>query len=67
MEKKSLNAVTIGPEATAGSTPILEKKRGEKTPKRVPTKQAPKSPQLTTIPIMAGWTNTADPEDISSK
>ena len=37
MDKKSLNAVIMGPAATAGSIPILENKRGEKTPKRTVT------------------------------
>ncbi len=31
----------IGPEATAGSTPILAKNIGENTPRTVPAKQAP--------------------------
>ena len=46
--------MTIGPAETAGSMPIRAKKRGEKTPRIVPTKQPPKSPIPTIEPIAAG-------------
>ena len=46
----SFNAVTIGPEATAGSIPIFSKNIGDKTPKKVPAKQAPVKPRLTINP-----------------
>ena len=47
IDKTSLNAATIGPAAIAGSMPILAKKIGEKTPKKLPVKQAPISPDPT--------------------
>jgi len=54
MERKSLNAVMIGPEAIAGSIPSLAKKNGEKTPRREPERHAPKSPTPTITPTRAG-------------
>ena len=54
IERKSLHAVTIGPEATAGSIPIRAKNKGEKTPSKVPVRQAPTSPAPTMRPTAAG-------------
>ena len=50
----SLNAVTIGPEAKAGSTPIRAKKKGEETPSVVAVKEAPKTPAATVTPSCKG-------------
>ena len=54
VESTSLKAVTIGPEATAGSMPNLAKKKGENVPKAVATRHAPNNPTLTVLPIAIG-------------
>jgi hypothetical protein len=54
VESTSLQAVTMGPDATAGSTPTRAKKRGDKLPRRVAVMQAPKTPQLTMMPTITG-------------
>lgn len=54
MESTSLNAVTIGPDATAGSIPKRAKKNGENVPNIVAMRQAPKSPTLTVVEIAKG-------------
>ena len=50
----SLKAVTIGPEATAGSTPIFANVNGDSTPNVEAVRQAPKSPALTMTLIGIG-------------
>lgn len=60
MDKKSFRAVTIGPDATAGSIPIRAKNKGENTPKAVLPIQAPINPIPTIIPTATGV--NPDPE-----
>lgn len=54
IERKSLKAVTIGPDATAGSIPSRAKKIGESTPNNVPARQDPINPTPTITPTAAG-------------
>ena len=54
VDKTSLKAVTIGPEATAGSIRKRAKKKGDKVPSKVAIKQAPNKPQLTITPRIRG-------------
>lgn len=46
----SFSAVTMGPEAKAGSTPSFTKKNGERTPRVVAVSEAPKTPEATVTP-----------------
>lgn len=62
VESTSLHAVTIGPDATAGSMRKRAKKNGDNVPISVAIKQAPHNPQLTITPNAAadtpeGWTS----------
>ena len=50
----SLHAATIGPEAIAGSIPILEKKIGDNVPSVVAVTQAPNTPALTILATKIG-------------
>ena len=50
----------MGPDEIAGSIPIFEKKRGEKTPKKVPVKQAPINPVPITTPKARGLAPNPD-------
>lgn len=54
VDKTSLKAVTIGPEATAGSMRKRAKKNGDNEPNSVAIKQAPSNPQLTIAPNTSG-------------
>ncbi len=54
VDKTSLKAVTIGPEATAGSIRNLAKKKGESVPSKVAIKQAPNKPVPTINPKRTG-------------
>jgi len=54
VEETSLKAVTIGPDATAGSILKLAKKKGENVPKNVAVIEAPKTPELTIVPNAKG-------------
>ena len=44
----------MGPAAIAGSTPMREKKRGEKTPSAVPAMQPPMRPAVTIVATAKG-------------
>ena len=54
VDNTSLKAVTIGPDATAGSMRKRAKKNGENVPKTVAIKQAPSRPRLTVTTTAKG-------------
>ena len=54
VDNTSLKAVTMGPDATAGSMRKRAKKKGDNVPSNVAIKQAPNKPQLTITPKMMG-------------